>query len=179
MPRLIAFLRAINVGGHVVTMAELRRVFVSLGLEDAETFIASGNVLFTGRPQTIPALERKIEAALERALGYEVKTFIRTEAEVAAVAAHRPFSNTRIRAAGAFSVGFLREPLHPPSVKALMEIKTDIDDFHVNGRELYWICKKGQGESKISNAVFERTLKVRSTFRGLKTIVKLVAKYEM
>ena len=149
MPRCIAFLRAINVGGHVVTMAELRRLFGSLGLTDAETFIASGNVLFTAGTRSLPALERKIEARLERALGYEVKTFIRTHGEVAAVAAHRPFPATRVRAAGAFSVGFLRAPLGAPARKALQGLKTDIDDLHVYGRELYWICTKRQGESTI------------------------------
>jgi uncharacterized protein (DUF1697 family) len=179
MPRCVAFLRAINVGGHVVTMAELRRHFVSLGLTDAETFIASGNVLFTAGTRTIAALERKIEARLERALGYEVKTFIRTDAEVAAVSAHRAFPAARVARAGAYSVGFLREPLENSGVKALMGLKTDIDDFRVRGRELYWICKKGQGESEVSNMVVERTLKVSTTLRGLKTIAKLVAKYDL
>ena len=47
MPRLIAFLRAINVGGHNVTMEKLRKQFEALGCEEVETFIASGNVIFT------------------------------------------------------------------------------------------------------------------------------------
>ena len=47
MPRYVAFLRAINVGGHIVKMDQLRKLFTQLGLTDVETFIASGNVLFT------------------------------------------------------------------------------------------------------------------------------------
>jgi len=47
MPKRIAFLRAINVGGHVVTMAALRGHFAKLGFEQVETFINSGNVIFT------------------------------------------------------------------------------------------------------------------------------------
>jgi uncharacterized protein (DUF1697 family) len=160
-------------------MAELRRHFASLGLTDAETFIASGNVLFTAASRAIPALERKIEARLEQALGYEVKTFIRTDAEVAAVSGHRAFPAARVARAGAYSVGFLREPLGKSGVKALMGLKTDFDDFHVGGRELYWICKTGQGDSEVSNMVIERTLKVSTTLRGLKTIAKLVAKYDL
>ena len=49
MPRFIAFLRAINVGGHNVTMKELRGLFEALGLKSVETFIASGNVIFESR----------------------------------------------------------------------------------------------------------------------------------
>ena len=46
MTRYIAFLRAINVGGHTVKMAELKRLFEALGFTNVETFIASGNVIF-------------------------------------------------------------------------------------------------------------------------------------
>jgi len=46
MLRYIAFLRAINVGGRNVSMAELRRLFQELGADQVETFIASDNVIF-------------------------------------------------------------------------------------------------------------------------------------
>ena len=46
MPRYIALLRAINVGGHTVKMDHLRRLFEALDLAAVETFIASGNVVF-------------------------------------------------------------------------------------------------------------------------------------
>ncbi len=80
MPKLVAFLRAINVGGHTVSMAALRAEFEALGLKDVETFIASGNVIFTAPTGNRAALERKIESHLHGALGYEVKTFLRTRA---------------------------------------------------------------------------------------------------
>ena len=50
--RLVAFLRAINVGGHNVKMDRLRELFEALGLSNVETFIASGNVIFDSRPGT-------------------------------------------------------------------------------------------------------------------------------
>ena len=99
MPRFVAFLRAINVGGHTVTMAKLRVLFESLGLEDVETFIASGNVVFSSPAKNLAALENRIEDHLAASLGYEVKTFIRSDAEVAAVARHKPFSEARTRSA--------------------------------------------------------------------------------
>ena len=92
MPRLIAFLRAINVGGHNVTMAELRGLFEGLSFMEVETFIASGNVIFKSRSADITTLQRKIESRLLRSLGYEVKTFLRTVPEVAAIARYKPFN---------------------------------------------------------------------------------------
>ncbi len=59
----------------------------------------------------------------------------------------------------------------------LFDLKTDIDDFHVYGREVYWLCEKKQSESKFSNVVFEKKLKFRTTFRGMNTIAKLASKY--
>ena len=64
MARLFAFLRAINVGGHTVTMDTLRGLFEGLGLDDVETFIASGNVIFTSPSKSIATLEPQIEARL-------------------------------------------------------------------------------------------------------------------
>lgn len=175
MPRLIAFLRAINVGGHTVTMDELRRLFAGFGCGDVETFIASGNVIFTSRARDIAALERKIETQLHAALGYEVATFIRTEDEVAAVAKY--FALPRLASAPTLNIGFLTAPLDTATVKALATLRTDIDDFHVNGRELYWMCRATrQSDSKVNNRVFEKTLKVRTTFRGANTITRLAQK---
>jgi uncharacterized protein (DUF1697 family) len=178
MPRRIAFLRAINVGGHnVVTMAALRGHFEALGFEQVQTFINSGNVIFISKAKSDAALERKIEARLEKALGYEVKTFVRTEAEIAAIARHNPFAEARMQAALTLNVAFLAAPLDAAAQKLLMAMKSEVDDFHVNGREIYWLCTGKQHESKFSNARFERVLKVSATFRGLKTIARLAEKY--
>jgi uncharacterized protein (DUF1697 family) len=177
MPRLIAFLRAINVGGHTVTMARLREEFEALGLKDVETFIASGNVIFTSRSTDLPALEKKIEARLRASLGYEVATFVRTDAEVAAIAGYKAFKDAQVKNAGALCVGFLERPLDAAATRGLMAFKTDIDDFHTKGREVYWLCKTRQGESTFSNANMERALKVRATFRGMNTVVRLAEKH--
>jgi uncharacterized protein (DUF1697 family) len=177
MPRYIAFLRAINVGGHNVPMEALRSHFSAMGFRSVETFIASGNVIFETASRDTALLEKNLGAQLERTLGYEVVTFVRTPAEVSAIAKYQPFDAAAIQAAGAFCVGFLTAPPGAAEKKALMELKTDIDDFHVHGRELYWLCKVKQSDSKFSNALFERKVKVRSTFRGMNTIAKLAAKY--
>ena len=175
--RYIAFLRAINVGGHVVKMDVLCRLFEGLGFRNVETFIASGNVIFETRSADVMSLQKKIEKHLEKSLGYEVRTFIRSESEVAAIAGYKPFPAARITAAATFCVGFLEGPMAADGVKALMALKTEADEFHVSGREVYWLSTKRQGESVFSNALLETTLKARSTFRGVDTIVKLAAKH--
>ena len=101
MTRYIAFLRAINVGGHVVKMDALRGLFESLGFSNVETFIASGNVLF--ETNLNGNLEKKIESKLREALGYDVATFIRTDAELKAIANYKAFAQSQLDAATAFN----------------------------------------------------------------------------
>jgi uncharacterized protein (DUF1697 family) len=157
-------------------MAELSRLFEALGFKEVETFIASGNVVFTSPARDLAALERRIEAQLHESLGFEVKTFLRTAAEVEAIARYEPFPAAQRESAQALNVGFLAQPLSAEAGKALTALKTAIDDFHLNGREVYWLCRKRQSESDFSNMVFERAVKVRTTFRGVKTVAKLAAK---
>jgi uncharacterized protein (DUF1697 family) len=158
-------------------MADLRGHFEGLGLLDVETFIASGNVIFSSRTGTTPALEKRIAKELRAELGYEVPIFIRTAAEVAAIAAYQPFTAKQRDGAPTFVVGMLAEPLAPAAKKALMALQSDVDTFHVDQREIYWLSRNRQSDSVISNVLLEKTLKVRSTFRGMNTMVRLVAKY--
>ena len=177
MPKYIAFLRAINVGGHTVKMDFLRHLFESLGYSNVETFIASGNIVFETTSKNAQVLERAIENRLREALGYEVATFIRTDKELAAIANYKPFSQSDLDGAVALNIAFLADGLDEKSSRKLMALRTDIDDFHIHEREIYWLCRKKQSESKISNAVLEKALGQRSTLRGVNTVKKMAAAY--
>lgn len=177
MPRFIAFLRAINVGGHVVKMDDLRRQFETLGFSNVETFIASGNVVFETKSKNAKAIEKKIENQLRQTLGYPVATFVRTEAELVEAANCKPFPDAALANAVAFNIAFLAEPLDDESIRKVMALKTEIDDFYVRGREVYWLCRQKQSESTFSNAVLEKALGRPSTLRGANTVKKMAAKY--
>jgi uncharacterized protein (DUF1697 family) len=177
MPRFIAFLRAINVGGRNVTMEKLRALFEEVGFSKVETFIASGNVIFEAPPRADATMQRKIESHLAKTLGYDVAAFVRTAAEVAAIAEDRPFGKKAMSTAAAFNVLFLAEPMSADHARSVAKFRTDIDDFRVHGREVYWLCRKKQSESTFSNNVFEKALRLRATIRGMNTIRKLAAKY--
>ena len=158
-------------------MAELRGVFVELGVRNVETFIASGNVIFESDAADIRALENEIENCLLGALGYVVKVFVRSEKELAAVARYEPFKGARLASASALNVAFVSEPPVPAVQKLIVALRTEIDDFQVNGREVYWLCQTRQSDSKFNNTRFEKLLKARATWRGMNTIKRLAAKY--
>src|SRR6185295_19134238 len=129
MPRYIALLRAINVGGHVVKMDRLRALFEELDLTQVDTFIASGNVLFNSSSRSGSALERKIEKHLRAKLGYEVATFVRTAAEVQRVAAYEPFSAAVMaRPYHGLYVSFLRDAPSAAAQRAVEALSGPNDD---------------------------------------------------
>lgn len=179
MPRYFSFLRAINVGGRNVTMEQLRGHFTDLGFSEVESFIASGNIIFSSRTRGIPALQAKIEEGLKKVLGYGVSTFIRTEQQVASMHSHRPFPAAEMQAAHAVYVGLMAQPPTPTAVRDLLALNDKANKFCVNGSEVYWLGMHRQDESPISMAKMERALKAPATFRNLNTIARLVAKYEL
>ncbi|HUS09257.1 MAG TPA: DUF1697 domain-containing protein [Pyrinomonadaceae bacterium] len=178
MPKYFAFLRAINVGGHTVKMDYLRSLFEGLGFSNVETFIASGNVIFDSSSKSSRSLEKKIETTLEKALGYEVLTFVRSVNELTEIAAYQPFARSDINAAGhSLYVGFMPDRPGEAAKQGLLSLATKDHDFHVNGREVYWLCRTNFSDSTISGALLAKTLGMPATLRNSTTIKKLAAKY--
>jgi uncharacterized protein (DUF1697 family) len=175
MSKTLAFLRGMNIGGHRAEMSEIKRIFEGIGFTEVETFIASGNVIFEAGKIKTPRL--KIEAALEKALGYEVQTFLRSAEEVAAIAAFKPFPEAVMAQAKSLVVGLHESQLGEAASKALKVHETGSDHFRVHGREVYWLSFKGQSGSDFFKVGFEKVLKQPSTTRSLTTMGKLAAKY--
>lgn len=173
--KAVAFLRAINVGGHTVKMDRLRGLFEQAGLAGVETFIASGNVIFETRARSFGALEKKLEAHLARALGYDVATFIRSTADLAAIESHRAFPAGE---AAALYIGFLQAAPATAAVRTLMGLQSDNDAFHVHGREVYWRCRSRFSDSTFSGAALEKALGMPATMRNVTTVRKLAARYD-
>jgi uncharacterized protein (DUF1697 family) len=106
-----------------------------------------------------------------------VPTFLRTGAEVTAIAAHQPFDAKRCAAAHSIHVGLLAEPLSPAGKRALAALESPADAFEVNGREIWWLPRAGVGQSKISNVLLERRLGAPVTFRNVNTMVRMAARF--
>jgi len=161
-----------------VKMEYLRDLFAALGFSNVETFIASGNVIFDSTAKSTRSLEKKIEGCLQDALGYAVATFIRSTSELADIAQYKPFSDAELRAAGhSLYFGFMANEPSNAAKKKLLSLATTVDDFHLNGREVYWLCRTKFSESEISGAQLAKTLGMPATLRNATTVKKIGAKY--
>ena len=175
MTRYVAFLRAINVGGHNVKMERLRALFEALRFGNVETFIASGNVLFDSSSTATSAMETRIERHLEKHLGYAVATFIRPLATLASVVGGHPF-DTFEQAGHALSIGFLKHPVATADISRLTALETGYDEFHLRACEVYWLCHGKMSDSKAWGTALDKALGGPATFRNITTVRKLAAK---
>jgi len=177
MPRFAALLRAINVGGRTVKMTELCALFEQARLTNVRSVIASGNVLFDSRASDAAALEKRIESALRKGLGYDVETFVRSPDELDAVVAHDPFDPTDpVLESHTVHVIFTRSTISPSSAERITALGTDYDEFHVFGREVFWRTRGRSSDSTIKPGAFARAFDQPGTARNITTVRKLAIK---
>ena len=176
MPTHVALLRGINLGPHKrVAMPALRALVEGLGHTDVATYIASGNVVFSSKGAK--GLDRKIAAALEKALGHEVPVFVRTIDEVVAAAAHAPFPEKDVALFPTYLVGFLSKELDAAGLSRLKALETDADRFHVRECDFWWLSKHHQARPAITGRQLEKALGQPTTLRNVNTIRRMAERY--
>jgi uncharacterized protein (DUF1697 family) len=177
MHKWASFLRAINVGGRVVKMEILKQQFEALGFDNVSTFIASGNVIFETAEEESEALELRIEARLQQALGYRVATFLRSGPEVATLSSLCTKYASEIQAGAVLYVIFARNPPPSDGKRRLLALNNEIDELAVHGRDILWLCRRHLGETKLDGAALEKTCALEATVRNANTVTKIAAKY--
>lgn len=168
-----ALLRGMNVGGHRITNAELTEEFEGLGFRSVRSYRASGNVIFEVSSRSEGRLVAEIETQLEESLGYAVPTFLRSAAELRAIADFDPFELEVLAAsAGKLQVSLLgTEPSEAARERAL-SMATEDDRLVIAGRELYWLPSGGLLDSELDlDALGEllgtSTLRTKGTIEGM------------
>ena len=179
MQRYVALLGGINVGGHRVKMTDLRGHFEALGFGNVATYIASGNVVFDSASTDAARLQARIERHVSDLLGYRVPTFLRTLEEIAAVAAYEPFTPAELaRGVHTVSVLFLADALSPETGRTLLTFRTPVDELHIAGREVYWLCRNKTTESLVDwKQVGKSVTLPKATMRNAQTVRGLAARY--
>ncbi len=174
MSNYVACLRAINVGGRYIKAADLAAHFVALGHTQVATFINSGNVSFSARQQSNQRLATALQTGLAPLLGFTSEAFVLTKEQLHSLATDANAHVPGVGPAGEVNVAFLAAPLTPEQVATLQSLESDIDRllYTAGDHHVLWLCQGSQLSSKFSNAVFERKLKVRTTFRRASMLAK-------
>lgn len=167
MPRFVAFLRGINVGGNkLVPMAELRTLFERLGFSDVRTLLQSGNVVFTASGST--ALERKCQTEFSKCFGFSSDFVVRSAAEFTKIIASNPFPKEAKKDPGHLLVMFLREPASASGFSAFLKKHSGPEVIRHKNKELYIYYPEGVGRSKLK-------IPFNGTARNWNTVLKVDA----
>lgn len=177
MKLCVAFLRGMNLGGRRITNEELRSHFEALGCEEVATFRASGNVIFAGDGPSEAKLAVRLEDGLRERLGYEVPVFLRSAAELTAIASHEPFEAKHLEASkGKLQIAFLTKKPSASAVDGALAHSSDADRLAIEGRELYWLPDGGLSDSDLDLKALAAILDP-ITIRTKGTVDQIVAKY--
>ena len=158
----VALLRAVNVGGVSLPMAELKAICEALGFTDVATYIQSGNVLFRADAAEA-AVARRLDEALGQRLGKAPGVMIRGATELRAIADNAPFPHAP---PNYLLVHFFGEP--PPADTLAAMVAPGGEEARLSGREIYVHYPDGSGRSKLKLPALKS-----GTSRNLNTVRKL------
>lgn len=151
MAPYVALLRGINVGGHKrVPMAELRELFVSLGLADVRTLLQSGNVVFSAQETSTSSLEERLERATLERFGFEVAYVVRSRERFLAALASNPLADRAAREPGRTLIMFLKRPEDAGAAKAFADADGGPETVRAVGEQLYIYYPDGQANSNLN-----------------------------
>ncbi len=176
MTTYIAFMRAINVGGHaIVKMDALRDAFATAGCRNVRTFIQSGNVVFDSPLREEGEVLRTLRKKLCRLLGAEPGILLRSLEEVAQLTERDPFQSFKAERDVKFYVAFLAaEPPVKPRFPLLLP-KEGLEAFDMSGREVFIVSRRNpSGFYGFPNNFIEKELGVSATSRNWNTVTKIV-----
>jgi uncharacterized protein (DUF1697 family) len=156
-------------------MDALRSVYLSLKLEDPQTYVQSGNVVFRTKEKNLATLSKKIQVAIDRAFGFSPEVILRSIDEIRQAIAATPFAAGRGLDPGKVLVTFLADKPGAGAAASLLTFKAHPEELHLIGRELYIYFPNGSGRSKLPWSAVEKLLKTPGTARNWNTVTRLLA----
>lgn len=170
----IIWLRAVNVGGAKLPMAELRTLMTDLGATEVQTYIQSGNVVCVP-PGDPDAFDRALEKAIEKKYGFFRESISRTPAEVKAALDAYPFDAAEAKGEPNHAyISFLTEAPTKAAIEKARTYETGDDKWEIIGRDLHIFHAHGAGKPDMKTASIGKALKVPATARNLNTVRKLI-----
>jgi uncharacterized protein (DUF1697 family) len=173
MPKYLALLRGINVGGNtMIKMETLREVFASIGFENVRTYINSGNVAFETRKTSDTKLVKAISDAIEGKFGKKIAVMVRSADEIEEIIENNPFQG-QVDNDKDLHVFFLANPLTAEQNDLLASMVNDNEQIEARGRTLYCMLKISIVDSFVGKGFIDKKLKIPATARNWRTVKKL------
>jgi uncharacterized protein (DUF1697 family) len=174
--RYVALLRGINVGGNnIIRMADLKSCFEEMGFTDVQTYIQSGNVIFSATENNAEKLTLRIEKTLTERFAYASRIVILSAAQMRQVLKQAPAGFGAEPQAYRYDVIFVKEPLTTLQAMNAIETKPGVDTVHRGTHALYFSRLIAKATQSHLSKIVALPLYKNTTVRNWNTTVKLLA----
>ncbi|MGB0757868.1 MAG: DUF1697 domain-containing protein [Patescibacteria group bacterium] len=174
--KYICFLRAINVGGNnIIKMDKLKTVFEKAGFSDVQTYIQTGNVIFSGRGSK-KELKNKIEKAIRKELHLDIEAGVLRLKTLEELVKENPFAKKKQRKDTKQYVAFFMDQL---SQKPKLPAKTSDHSYELFYPHTQYACilrSTTQGKYDQYKKLLQDMIPCEVTVRTWGVVEKIVAK---
>lgn len=173
--KFICLVRAVNVGGHNrLPMALLKSLCTKLGCTGTATYLQSGNAVFLAPASERSTLAARIEGAIRKEAGIDVRVILRTDGELRKAIAANPFPAAAESDPSHTMIVFLEARPSAAAAAALLAAHDGPEEMKLIGSELFIHYPAGIQKSKLTNTLIERKLGVTSTARNWNSVTRLL-----
>jgi uncharacterized protein (DUF1697 family) len=174
MPRYVALLRGINVGGkNLIKMADLKACLEDHGLEDVATYIQSGNVVFGSDVSSLTELTGRVEGWLAATFGYEASVVLRSRRQMRMIVDRAPTGFGDDPARYRYDVIFLKAPLTARTAMRSVLTKEGVDRAHAGPGVLYFSRLTSRAAQSQLSRIVSTPVYRSMTIRNWNTTAKL------
>jgi uncharacterized protein (DUF1697 family) len=172
MAKHLALLRAVNVGGRKLPMAELRALCAELGWSEVETYIQSGNIAFAAKGNAA-ALETELEEAILKRFKLEVPVVVRSASQWSDLAESNPFVEAAEKEPNRVQLLISKRPPAADAPERLMDRAQDGETVRLAGGGLWFHYPEGVARSKLTPSLIDKTAGSPTTGRNWRTVLTL------
>ncbi len=175
MNTYISLLRGINVSGkNLIKMDLLTQLFIEFGFENVETYIQSGNIVFTSKDEDLIEIEEKIYNGILEKFNLNISVIIIKLDDFQNILNHCHFTKLNDIDEKNIYISFLSEESTNYDKTKILAKKNESELIEFSEKAIYLYCPTGYGNTKISNNFLESALKVSITTRNWNTCNKLL-----
>jgi uncharacterized protein (DUF1697 family) len=178
MTKYLALLRGINVSGHnMIKMDALKKMLDSMGFQNVETYIQSGNVFLESEEENAASLGFKIKQEIAKVFGYDVPVIMISKSNLELCFKNNPFLKEKECDAKKLYVAFISKELSPLAINDLKISNFKPDEAAIDSNRIYIKYAIGAGKTNLDQKYIEKKLNVVATIRNWNTVTKLLEMY--
>ena len=175
----LALLRGINVSGHnMMKMEALKSMLESVGFQNVQTYIQSGNVFVDSDEENAASVGFKIKQEIFAAFGHEVPVVVVNQNDLKNCFKNNPYLKEKEVDTKKLYVAFLSNTLKSESINDLKISQFKPDEASIDGNKIFIKYAVGAGKTRLDQKYIEKKLNLTATIRNWNTVTQLLKMYE-